>query len=118
MAAWGLITFLKAAEQQIDASGWFLGLIALGLSFPVALVITFILNRFRSSIAGTVYERRLEKAKGMRIGTVSAIVGFIGFAEAVAFGSGVGQVVFFIAWIGVMIGMGVHFYEMFRGSDA
>ncbi len=118
LLSWGLMAFIKVADQHTDVSGWYLGLISVGFSFPIAALITVFLNIFRSSIEGTAYEKRLEKAKGLRIGTISVLVGFLGAGEAVAFGTGIGQVIFFLAFIGVVVAMGIHFYEIFSGNNA
>jgi len=112
------MAFINAADENTTVTGWYLGLIAFGISFPVAVLISAILVNFRSSISGTEFEKQLSKAKGMRIGTVSAIVGFLGAGEAVAFGTGLGQVIFFIAWIGVVVGIAVHFHEMVTNRSA
>jgi len=118
LLSWGLMASIKVADQHASVSGWYLGLVSVGVSLPIAALITVFLNIFRSSIEGATYEKRLEKAKGMRIGIISVLIGFLGAGEAVAFGTGVGQVVFFLAFIGVIISMGIHFYEMFGGNNA
>ena len=112
------MAFIKVADQHTSVSGWYLGLVSLGLSLPIAALITVALNIFRSSIEGTAAEKRLEKAKGMRIGTISVLIGFLGAGEAVAFGTGIGQVVFFLAFIGVVVSMCIHVYEMFNSHNA
>ena len=115
LAAWGLMSFIKVAEKHGDPSHWWLGFIALLVTAPIAAAVTTGLGVFRKSIAGTDYEKKLDKVKGLRIGTVSLLIGFAGFAEAVAFDTGIGQVVFFLAWIGMLVGFGVHLHEMFKG---
>lgn len=118
LAAWGLMSFLKVAGQHIETSGIYLGLISLGVSLPIGAIITLFLNIFRSVISGTEYEEKLEKAKGIRIGMVSFIVGIIGFGEAVAFNTGIGNIVFLLAFIGMLIGGAVHLSEMFNNKSA
>jgi hypothetical protein len=118
LAIWGIAGFIKVAEKQTEISGWWLGTASLLISLPIAVATTIGLRHFRKSISGTELEGKLAKAKGMRIFTVSALIGFGGAAEAVAFGTGLGQVVFFLAWIGVMIGIGIHFYEAFKYNRA
>ena len=114
LATWGLASFIKLAENQSDLSNWYLGAISLLISLPIGVILTIILSIFRILTVGTEYERKLNKAKGLRIGTISLLVAIGGFAEAVAFGTGIGQVVFFLAFVGMLVGGAVHIYEMFK----
>jgi len=106
LASWGLIALIK------ESDGWYLGLAAVGISLPVSVTITGILFIFRSSIAGTQYEKQLNEVKGLRIVTVSAIIAFFGGAEVGVFATGVGQIIVFLAIIGAVIGMTIHLFEM------
>jgi hypothetical protein len=110
--------FIKVAEKSTDVHGWSLAIFALVVTIPMAFLITLAVVLFRASISGTAYEKRLMSVKGLRIGFVSMLVGLAGFAEEVAFGTGLGEIVFWGSFIGVAIGGAVHAYEMFRGVRA
>jgi hypothetical protein len=118
LATWGAMGFIKVAEKSTDVHGWSLAIFALVVTIPMAFLITLAVVLFRASISGTAYEKRLMSVKGLRIGFVSMLVGLAGFAEEVAFGTGLGEIVFWGSFIGVAIGGAVHAYEMFRGVRA
>lgn len=118
LLSWGIMSFIKVAEQYTEVSGWYLGLISFGISFPIAAIITIFLIIFRSSIKGTKYEKRLAKVKGLRIVIISFLLGVLGVGELVAYGTGVGKIIFYLSFIGAVIGMVIHSYEMFNDNHA
>jgi hypothetical protein len=118
LAIWGIVAFIKVAERQTEITGWWLGAVSLLISLPIAVAVTTGLRHFRKSIAGTELEGKLAKAKGLRVLTVSVLVGFGGAAEVVAFGTGLGEVVFFLAWIGGIVGLGINLYEILKDYRA
>jgi hypothetical protein len=118
LAAWGAMGFIKAAERSADVHAWSLAILALAVTIPVALLITLAVGFFRASITGTAYEKKLMAVKGLRIAFISMLVGFAGFAEDVAIGSGLGNIVLVLAIVGIVVGGLVHVYEMLKDIGA
>jgi len=110
--------FIKAAERSADVHAWSLAILALAVTIPVALLITLAVGFFRASITGTAYEKKLMAVKGLRIAFISMLVGFAGFAEDVAIGSGLGNIVLVLAIVGIVVGGLVHVYEMLKDIGA
>jgi hypothetical protein len=115
IAAWGAMGFVTVAERSVDVHGWSIAILALVVTIPIALLITLALAVFRASITGTAYERKLMRVRGLRIGFLSLLAGF---AEDVAFGTGLGNIVLVLAIAGMVIGGIVHVYEMLRDIGA